>query len=112
MKLGLGILVRNLRKDYQSVKMLYASDQQKIDKTVYSTDELQAYTICKQALDTYKDTKAKAAEKYSKDLEVLNIQLEKAAKEFNQNIQDRTAKAEEEEREQVLKKLKEDKSRV
>ena len=87
---------------------MYETDQHKIDKSDYSTDKLQAYTIYKQALDTYRDTKVEAAEKNSKDLEVLNIQLEKVAKEINQNIQDRTAKTEEDEREQVLKKLKEE----
>ena len=40
---------------------LYASEQQKIDWAVYSTDELQAYVICKQALDTYKETKGRAS---------------------------------------------------
>ena len=87
---------------------MYASEHQKIDKTVYSTDELLAYAIYKQALDTYKETKDKAIEKYSKDLEALNAQLETVAKEFNKNIQERSTKAEEEIREQVLKKLKEE----
>ena len=40
-----------------------------------------------------------------KDIEAINAQLEKVAKEFNKNIQERSAKAEEEKREQELKKL-------
>ena len=56
------------KKRLQRCQELYASEQHKTDKTVYSTDELQAYAIYKQALDTYKDTKAKAAEKYNKNL--------------------------------------------
>ena len=59
------------KKRLQKCQELYASEQHKIDKTVYSTDELQAYAIYKQALDTYKDTKDKAANKYSKYLEAL-----------------------------------------
>ena len=87
---------------------MYASEQHKIDKTVYSTDELQAYAIYKQALDTYKETKDKAANKYSKDLEALEAELDRIAKEINKNIQERSAKEEEEKREQVLQKLKEE----
>ena len=79
-----------------------------IDKTLYSTDELQAYAIYKRALDTYKETKDKAAEKYIRDLEALNAHLEKVAKEFNKNIQKKVLNAEEEKRKQVLKKLKDE----
>ena len=96
------------KKRLQKYQELYTSEQHKIDKTVYSTDELQAYAIYKQALDTYKDTKDKAAEKYSKDLEALESELEKIAKEINKNIQERNGKEEEEKREEVLKKLKEE----
>ena len=74
---------------------MYASDQNKIDKTEYSTDELQAYAIYKQALDTYKNTKVKATGKYTKDLEVSNVELDKVAKEINKKIQEREAVAEE-----------------
>ena len=95
------------KKRLQKCQELYATEQHNIDKTVYSTDELQAYAIHKQALDTYKETKDKAAEKYSKDLEILNNQPEHVAKEINKNIQKRSAKAEEEKKEQELKKLKE-----
>ena len=77
------------KKRLQKCQELYATEQQKIDKTVYSTDELQAYAIYKQAVDTYKSTKEKATEKYSKDVEVLNLELEKVAKEFNKKIQER-----------------------
>ena len=90
------------------VSRVYASEQHKIDKNVYSTDELHTYAIYKQALDTYKETTDKASEKYSKDLEVLNIQLEKVAKEFKKNIQERATKAEEVKREQVIKKHREE----
>ena len=57
---------------------MYKVDQQKIDKdkTEYSTDELQAYAIYKPAVDTYKNTKEKVTEKYTKDLEVLNLELD------------------------------------
>ena len=49
------------KKRLQKCQELYASEQQKIDKAVYSTDELQAYAIYKQALDIYKETKDKAS---------------------------------------------------
>ena len=87
---------------------MYSSEQHKIDKTVYSTDELQAYAIYNQALDTYKNTKEKATEKYSKDLEVLNSELDKVAKEINKKIQERDAVAEEAKREEQLQKHKEE----
>ena len=64
------------KKRLQRCQELYASEQQKIDKTLYSTDDLLAYAIYKQALDTYKETKDKTAEKYSKGLEALNAQLQ------------------------------------
>ena len=47
------------KKRLQKCQELYASKQQKIDKAVSSTDELQAYATIKQVLDTYKETKDK-----------------------------------------------------
>ena len=73
------------KKRLQKCQELYASEQHKIDKTIYSTDELQAYAIYKQALDTYKDTKDKAANKHSEDLEALETELDRIAKEINKN---------------------------
>ena len=92
----------------QKFQELYASEQHKIDKTVYSTDELQAYAVYKQTSDTYKDTKDKELDKYSKDLETLQAELDRIAKEINKNIQERSAKEEDEKREQVLPKFKEE----
>ena len=87
---------------------LYKIEQHKIDKTVYSTDELQAYAIYKPAVDTYKNTKEKVTEKYTKDLEVLNAELDKISKEINKQIQEREAIAEEAKREDQLMKHKEE----
>ena len=98
----------NTRKELQRCQELYATEQHKIDKTVYSTEELQAYAIYKPALDTYKEIKDKATIKYNKDLEALDTEFDKVAKEINKNIQKRSEKKEEEKREQVLQKLKED----
>ena len=67
---------------------MYKVDQHKIDKTEYSTDDLQAYAIYKLAVDTYKNTKDKVTEKYTKDLEVLNLDLDKIAKEINKDLQE------------------------
>ena len=86
---------------------MYATEQHKIDKTVYSTDELQAYAIYKQAR-YYKETKDKATIKYNKDLETLETEFDKVAKEINNNIKETSAKKEKEKKEQVLHKLKED----
>ena len=58
-------------------------DPYNVNKTEYSTDELQAYAIYKPAVDTYKNTKEKVTEKYTKDLEVLNAELDKVSKEIN-----------------------------
>ena len=58
------------KKKLQRCQDLYKVEQHKIDKTEYSTDELQAYAIYKPAVDTYKSTKEKVTEKYTKDLEV------------------------------------------
>ena len=87
---------------------MYASEPSKIDKTIYSTDELQVYAIYKPTLDTYKSTKEKATEKYSKDLEVLNSELDQVAKEINKKIQERDAVAEEAKREEQIQKHKEE----
>ena len=78
------------KKKLQKCQELYKVDQHKIDKdkTEYSTDELQAYAIYKPAVDTYKNTKEKVTEKYTKDLEVLNLELDKVAKEINKKIQE------------------------
>ena len=80
---------------------MYKVEQHKIDKTEYSTDELQAYAIYKPAVDTYKNTKEKVTEKYTKDLEVLNAELDK-------ELQKREAVAEETRREEQVLKHKEE----
>ena len=95
------------KKRLQRCQELYATEEQKIDKTVYSTDELQAYAIYKLALDTYKETKDKATIKYNKELEAFELEFDKVAREINKNIKERGAKKEEDKREQDLQKLKE-----
>ena len=87
------------KKKLQRCQELYKVVQHKIDKTGYSTDELQAYAIYKPAVDMYKSTKEKVTEKYTKDLEVLNAELDKVAKEINKKLQEREAVAEETRRE-------------
>ena len=42
------------KKKLQECQELYRTEQHKIDKTEYSTDELQAYAFYKPALQTYK----------------------------------------------------------
>ena len=96
------------KKKLQKCQELYKVEQHKIDKTEYSTDELQAYAIYKPAVDTYKNTKEKVTEKYTKDLEVLNAELDKVSKEINKKIQEREAVAEEAKREDQLLKHKEE----
>ena len=86
---------------------MYATEEQKVDKTVYSTDELQDYAIYQPAVDTYKETKDKVAIKYNKELETLELEFDKVAREINKNIKERSEKKEKEEREQELIKLKE-----
>ena len=83
---------------------MYKVEQHKIDKTEYSTDELQVDAIYKPAVDTYKNTKEKVTEKYTKDLEVLNAELDKVSKEINKKLQEREAVAEEAKREDQLLK--------
>ena len=90
------------KKRLQRCQELYATEEQKIDKTVYSADELQAYAIYKPALHTYKETKDKATIKYNKEREALELEFDKVAREINKNIKER-----EEKREQDLQKLKE-----
>ena len=96
------------KKKLKICQELYKVDQHKIDKTEYSTDDLQAYAIYKLAVDTYKNTKDKVTEKYTKDLEVLNLDLDKIAKEINKDLQEREAVAEEAKREEQLLKHKEE----
>ena len=95
------------KKRLQACQELYATEEQKVDKTVYSTDELQAYAIYQPALDTYKETKDRATIKYNKELEALELEFDKVAKEINKKIKERSEKKEEEEREQELQRLKE-----
>ena len=87
---------------------MYKVKQHKIDKTEYSTDELQAYAIYKPAVDTYKNTKEKVTEQYTKDLEVLNAELDKVSKEINKKLKEREAVAEETRREEQVLKHKEE----
>ena len=61
------------KKRLQACQELYATEEQKVDKTVYSTDELQAYAIYQPAIDTYKETKDRATIKYNKELETLEL---------------------------------------
>ena len=96
------------KKKLQKCQELYKVDQHKIDKTEYSTDELQAYAIYKLAVDTYKNTKEQVTEKYTKDHEVLNLELDKISKEINKNLQEREAEADETRREEQLLKHKEE----
>ena len=95
------------KKRLQRCQELYATEEQKVDKTVYSTDELQAYAIYKPALDTYKETKDKATIKYNKELETLELEFDKVAREINKNVKERSEEKEEQEREKELQKLKE-----
>ena len=90
------------KKKLKICQELYKVDQHKIDKTEYSTDELQAYAIYKLAVDTYKNTKEKVSERYTKYLEVLNLELDKISKEINKNLQEREAVADETRREEQL----------
>ena len=96
------------KKKLQKCQELYKIEQHKIDKTEYSTDELQAYAIYKPAVDTYKNTKEKITEKYTKDLEVLNLELDKISKEINKKIQEREAVVEDTRREEQVLKHKEE----
>ena len=96
------------KKKLQRCQELYRTEQHKIDKTEYSTDELQAYAVYKPAVDTYKNTKEKVTEKYTKYLEVLNAELDKVSKESNKKLQEKEAVAEETIREDQLLKHKEE----
>ena len=96
------------KKKLQKCQELYKVEQHKVDKTEYSTDELQAYAIYKPAVDTYKNTKEKITAKYTKYLEVLNLELDKVAKEIKKNLQEREAVAEETRREEQVVKHKEE----
>ena len=87
---------------------MYGTEQHKIYKTEYSTGELQAYAIYKPAVDTYRNTKGKVTEKYTKDLEVLNTEIDRVSKEINKKIQEREEVAEEAKREEQLQKHKEE----
>ena len=103
----IGNFIAQHKKRLQACQELYATEEKKVDKTVYSKDELQAYAIYQPALDTYKETKDRATIKYNKELEALELEFDKVAKEINKKIKERGEKREEEEREQELQRLKE-----
>ena len=92
MKLGLETSQLQHKKRLQACQELYATEEKKVDKTVYSTDELQAYAIYQPALDTYKETKDRATIKYNKELEALELEFDKVAKEINKRIKERSEK--------------------
>ena len=93
-KTWIGNFTPQHKRIFQRCQELYATEQHNLGKTFYSTDELQTYAIYKPALDTYKETKDKATIKYNKDLEALETEFDKVAKEINKNIQERSAKKE------------------
>ena len=95
------------KKRLQACQELYATEEKKVDKTVYSTDELQAYAIYQPALDTYKETKDRATIKYNKELEALELEFDKVAKEINKKIKEVKKKRGRGKRNQELQKLKE-----
>ena len=64
------------------------------------------YAIYQPALDTYKETKDRATIKYNKELETLELEFDKVAKEINKKIKERGEKKGAEEREKELQKLK------
>ena len=94
------------KKRLQRCQELYATEEQKVDKTVYSTDELQAYAIYKPALDTYKETKDKATIKYNKELETLELEFDKVARENNKNIKERSERKKNRKENKSCKNLK------
>ena len=51
-----------------------------------STDELQAYAIYQPALGIYKETKDRATIKYNKELETLELEFNKVAREIYKKI--------------------------
>ena len=57
------------------------SKNNEIDKTVCSTDELQAYAVYQPDIDIYKETKDRATIKYNKELETLELEFNKVVKE-------------------------------
>ena len=104
MRLGLETLVVNTRRNYRSVKssielnnirQIRLNIQQMNYRLMLFINQLQIHTRIQK-------------EKYTKDLEVLNAELDKVSKEINKKIQEREAVAEEAKREDQLLKHKEE----
>ena len=54
---------------------------------------MQAYAIYQPALDTYKETKDRATIKYNKELEALELEFDKVAREINKKIKEKLIKS-------------------
>ena len=73
----------NTRKRVQKCKDYH---ENKIDKVELTTDDLQAYAIYATAINTYKETKDKTTKQYNKDLEAIELEQDRVAKEINKQI--------------------------
>ena len=80
-------------EEKETIQDYQRNNEQKVDKTMCSTDELQAYAIYQPALDIYKETKDRATIKYNKELETLELEFNKVAREINKKIKDKLMKS-------------------
>ena len=74
--------------------------EKRIDKVELTIDDLQAYAIYATAITTFKETKDKTTKQYNKDLQAIELEYDRAAKEINKEIQLR-----EEQQEQIRANL-------
>ena len=81
------------RGERDNPRLSKKNNEKKVDKTIYSTDELQAYAIYQPALDIYKETKDRATIKYNKELETLELEFNKVAREINKKIKEKLIKS-------------------
>ena len=80
--------------------------EKKIDKVELTIDDLQAYAIYVTAINTYKETKDKTTKQYNKDLEAIELEYDRVAKEINKELQLREEQQQEKERTKENKRLK------
>ena len=69
----------NTKKRVQKCKDYH---EKKIDKVELTLDGLQAYAIYSTAINTFKETKDKTTKQYNKDLEEVELEIDKLAKEY------------------------------
>ena len=93
----------NTKKKVQKCKDYH---EKKMDKVELTIDDLQAYAIYATAINTFKETIDKTTKQYNKDLEAIELENDRVAKEINKELPLREEQQQEKERTKEINRLK------